>query len=151
MAGRSEGVDVTAPRRIPWNAHALEAILLALLIALFLDVLDLPFAARLTLGLVVFIAFCAFGISVQVRCWGSFIVPALTRARVSLAVFIGVMAVVVGAMEHGAPVLLRAAAAILLPLTFFVLSRWDDARTVEVLRAPRPEQRGHLPDVPPPS
>lgn len=138
---------MTAPRRIPWNAHALEAILLALLIALFLAVLDLPFAARLTLGLVVFIAFCAFGISVQVRYWGSFIAPALTRARVSLAVFVGVMSIVMTYVPQDAPLLWRAAATALLPLVFFLLARWDDARTLGLLRAPRPGQHETLPNA----
>lgn len=138
---------MTAPRSIPWSAHALETFLLALMIALLLGVLDLPIPARLGLGLIGLIAFCVFGIRVQIRCWGAVITPAFTRARISLAVFVGLMAGTLSVLPQDASLLWRAAATILLPLIFFLLSRWDDARTVVLLRASRPGHHGPLPDV----
>lgn len=138
---------MTAPRNVPWAAHALEAVLVALVSALLLGVLGLPIVPRLLLALLSLVAFCALAIPVQVRCWGTFIAPALTRARISYVVFLFAMSMTLSSVPDDAPLGWRAAATILLPCAFYVLARWDDARTVVLLRASRPGHHGPLPDV----
>ncbi|MDN5685335.1 MAG: hypothetical protein L0G94_01450 [Brachybacterium sp.] len=134
---------MSAPRSVPRAAHALEAVLVGLVSALLLGVLGLPITPRLLLALLGLGAFCALAIPVQVHCWGTFIAPALTRSRISYVVFILAMSMTLSSVPDDAPLGWRAAATILLPCAFYVLARWDDARTVELLRARAPIRFSH--------
>lgn len=136
------------PRRIPRRAHALEAVLIAAMIALLLEIGPVPIVPRLLLILAALVVFCVVGFRVQIRSWGTLLAPALTPARISLSVFIGVLALLVPIFPVEASLLWRVATAVVLPAAFFALSRWDDARTVQLLRMRRSAQHATLPKAP---
>ncbi|MGO2022175.1 MAG: hypothetical protein ACTH2N_07400 [Brachybacterium tyrofermentans] len=124
----------TTPRRVPRTVHAAEAILYAAMAALLFEVLPVPIVARLLLLFVLLGLFATLGITAQIRCWGTFIAPAITPARVTSSLFIAASVLLATWLPKDAPLVWRAAVTIALPLAFYLLSRWDDARTVELLR-----------------
>ena len=123
------------PRRVPRAVHVAEAILYGAMAALLFEVLPLPIIARLLLLLVLLALFGTLGITAQIRCWGAFIAPAFTPARVASSVFIAVSCLLATWLPHDAPFAGRAAVTVALPLAYYLLMRWDDARTVELLRS----------------
>ena len=78
----------TTPRRVPRTVHAAEAILYAAMAALLFEVLPVPIVARLLLLFVLLGLFATLGITAQIRCWATFIAPAITPARVTSSLFI---------------------------------------------------------------
>lgn len=123
------------PRQVPRAVHAAEAILYGAMAALLFEVLPLPIIARLLLLLVLLALFGTLGITAQIRCWGAFIAPALTPARVTSSLFIAASFLLATWLPHDAPFAWRATVTLALPLAYYLLSRWDDARTVELLRS----------------
>ncbi|MGO2360952.1 MAG: hypothetical protein ACTH6N_07440 [Brachybacterium tyrofermentans] len=123
------------PRRVPRAVHVAEAILYGAMAALLFEVLPLPIIARLLLLLVLLALFGTLGITAQIRCWGAFIAPAFTPARVASSVFIAVSCLLATWLPHDAPFAGRAAVTVALPLAYYLLMRWDDARTVVLLRS----------------
>ncbi|MGP4975540.1 hypothetical protein [Brachybacterium tyrofermentans] len=123
------------PRRVPRAVHVAEAILYGAMAALLFEVLPLPIIARLLLLLVLLALFGTLGITTQIRCWGAFIAPAFTPARVASSLFIVVSFLLATWLPHDAPFAWRAAVTVALPLAYYLLMRWDDARTVELLRS----------------
>ncbi|MGP9536458.1 hypothetical protein ACT3SP_00500 [Brachybacterium sp. AOP43-C2-M15] len=131
--------DVAAqpPRPIPRSVHAVEAVLLAAMTSLLLEVIALPLVPRLLLLLGLLVLFLAVALRAQSRSWGTLIAPAFTPARIAVGVFIMAMVLLVTGFPEGAGLPWRIAVTLLAPAIFYALSRWDDVRTVALLRARR--------------
>lgn len=139
----STTVRQATPRRVPRWAHASASVLLGLAFVLRLALLPVPLTLGLVLFLVVAGLFVVVSLTMQIRCWGTLLAPALTPARIVVSVFSVALVPLLANFPTEVALPWRIAVTILLPVTLYALLRWDDARTVELLgdRARREDRR----------
>jgi hypothetical protein len=138
---RTGPAGAAPPRRVPRRVHTLQAVLLAALSTLLLDLIVLPSAAHLPAVLVLGVTVILVGLLAQQRCWGTLNSPAHLPSRLSLGALGLVMVYVLSMFTDAAGTPWRWTVALLAPTVFYVLMRWDDARTVELLRARSAKER----------
>lgn len=131
LTGPSPGAP---PRRIPRRVHALQAVLLAALCTLILGLIVVPSPLHLVLLFCLIAAAAGVGIRAQLRCWGTMSAPAFLPSRLALGAFILVTMYLLSMLPDTAGLLWRSTVALLVPAGFYALMRWDDARTVDLLR-----------------